>query len=198
MPPQVYLADHHPIFVTGLSHLLMERKDFALTGSASNRDDAIRAVEHHRPQVVVIDLDLADSVTAERLREHSRLLILGIKEHEVYRAVQRGASGFLLRTTGFTTILKAIQLVANGETVIPRELVAVLVGQVRNKRISLTPRELEILQEATHGKSIRQMARELHINESTVKTHLKHIYQKLEVKNLTSAVSKAIREGIVD
>jgi two-component system nitrate/nitrite response regulator NarL len=207
---RILLADDHPVYREGAAKVLGQRPEFEVV---SQVDDGRRAVEEIRrlePDVAILDLRLPglDGVTAAELLERegspTKVVILSAFEDSatVYRAIASGARAYLHKVVSGEMLCRTIMAVARGETVIPPSLQGGLASEIRARRERaddplLTKRELEILRLAAEGLSAPEIAERLVVSVTTVKTHLQHVYAKLEVSDRTAAVAQALRRGIL-
>lgn len=206
----VVVVEDHPIFREGVVRAIKERDGMEVVGEAATGWEAIELVGSTRPTVCVLDLGLPDidgGMVLERLLEQDpevRVLVLsgGSTSETVYSTIEAGASGYELKTAGPDQIAEAITAVARGEVVIPGELHGGLADQIRAHRpentTGLSDRELEILREVAAGRSAAEIAQNMNLAESTIKTHLTRIYTKLGVSERAAAVAQAIRSGLID
>jgi DNA-binding NarL/FixJ family response regulator len=200
---RVLLVDDHPVVRSGLSGLLGGEPDIEIVGEASDgREGTARAAEL-RPDVVLMDLRMPvmDGVEATALIVAAggpRVLVLTTydTDADILRAVEAGATGYLLKDTPRDALVEAVRAASRGETVLAPPLAAKLMRQVRSND-QLTPRELEVLALVSRGMSNGDIAKELFIGEATVKTHLLHVFDKLGVSDRTAAVTTAMRAGIL-
>ncbi len=204
----VILADDHPVFRDGLKSLL-EGAGIVVLADVEDGRAALGAIREHRPQVAVIDLQLPDIDGATVIdfvrREHlpTRVLVLSARTDSavVYRCIELGAAGYLPKLTAGDDICAAIRALARGESVVPPELQAGLASEIRLRRADdrpvLTPRELDIIRLAADGHSNAEIGLRLHVSTATVKTHLQHIFEKLEVSDRSAAVAQAFRRGLL-
>ena len=204
----VILADDHPVFRDGLKGLL-EGAGIVVLADVGDGRAALGAIREHRPQVAVIDLQLPDIDGATVIdfvrREHlpTRVLVLSARTDSavVYRCIELGAAGYLPKLTAGDDICAAIHALARGESVVPPELQAGLASEIRLRRADarpvLTPRELDIIRLAADGYSNAEIGLRLHVSTATVKTHLQHIFEKLEVSDRSAAVAQAFRRGLL-
>ena len=205
----VVLADDHPVFRDGLKRLLEQAPGIAVLAAASDGRTALDAIRTHRPQVAVIDLQLPDidgAMVIDIVRREqlpTRILVLSARTDSatVYRCVELGAAGYLPKLTAGDDVCSAIRALARGETVFPSELQAGLASEIRLRRSDnrpvLTPRELDIIRLAADGHSNAEIGLRLHVSIATVKTHLQHIFEKLEVSDRSAAVAQALRRGLL-
>lgn len=201
----VVVVDDHPVVRAGLRGLLEANGGFDVLGEAATTADAVDLVRRTSPDVVLMDLQLGedDGVDATRriidLGIRTKLLILTTydTEADILRAIEAGASGYLLKDAEPEVLAAAIRQAAAGETVLAPVVAARLVERMRRPTMELTHRELEVLGLAADGLANRQIAQRLFLSEATVKTHLVHIYGKLGVDNRTAAVSRARASGLI-
>ena len=208
-PVTVILADDHPVFRDGLQRLLEEAPGIAVLAAVENGRDGLAAIRSHRPQVGIIDLQLPDIDgatvidTVRRERLPTRLLVLSAATDSasVYRCLELGAAGYLPKLTAGGEICAAVCALARGESVIPAELQSGIASEIRLRRSDdrpvLTPRELDIIRLAADGHSNAEIGLRLHISTATVKTHLQHLFEKLEVSDRSAAVAQAFRRGLL-
>lgn len=207
-PVTVILADDHPVFRDGLQRLL-EQAGIVVLAAVEDGRAALAAIREHRPQVAVVDLQLPDIDGATVIdfvrREHlpTCVLVLSARTDSatVYRCIELGAAGYLPKLTAGDDICAAIRALARGESVVPPELQAGLASEIRLRRADdrpvLTPREMDIIRLAADGLSNAEIGLRLHVSTATVKTHLQHIFEKLEVSDRSAAVAQAFRRGLL-
>ena len=203
---RVLVVDDHPVVRSGLVSLLAVATDLVVVGEAADGAEALACVGSLAPDVVLMDLrmpglDGADA-TARIVAEHpaTRVLVLTTfdTDDDILRAVEAGASGYLLKDAHRDELLAAIRSAARGETVLAAPVAARLMGRMRaGAPESLTPRELQVLAAVGRGLSNADVGRELFIGEATVKTHLLRVFQKLGVDDRTRAVTVAMERGIL-
>jgi DNA-binding NarL/FixJ family response regulator len=207
-PVRVLVADDHPIVRSGIVALLADDERVHVAGEAADGEEAVRLAEELRPDVVLMDLQMPnlDGVGAtERIvsgGSGARVLVLTTYESDslILDAITAGASGYLLKAAPREEILTGILSVAAGDTVLAPSIAATLVGRVRRDSrppARLSTREQEVLTLVAAGHSNPEIARELFIGEATVKTHLLHVFEKLEVSDRTRAVTRALELGLL-
>ena len=203
---RILLVDDHPVVRLGLRALFDQEEDLAVVGEASTPDDAVAAVTGLRPDLVLMDLQLgragngADVTQAIRaLPNPPPVLILTNydTDGDIIRSIEAGASGYLLKGAPPDELLLAVRSAAAGESALAPPIAARLLERMRTPQVSLSTREIEVLDRVAAGRSNGEIARELVITEQTVKSHLVHIYTKLGVSSRTAAVSLARERGIL-
>ncbi len=200
------IADDHPIVRAGLQGLLTSQTDFEVVGEASNGHEAVELACRYLPQVALIDLRMPvlDGVeTTRQIRQRSpgtQVLILTTydTDADILRAIEAGATGYLLKETPRDDLFRAVRATARGQSMLSPSVASRLVGHARGlDDRALSARELEVLAQVAKGTSNKLIARDLGIGEATVKTHLLHIFTKLGVDDRTAAVTVAIERGIL-
>ncbi|SDR08743.1 DNA-binding response regulator, NarL/FixJ family, contains REC and HTH domains [Curtobacterium sp. UNCCL20] len=205
---RVVVADDHPIVRAGIVALLQDADDVEVVGQASDGESAVSIVLAERPDVVLMDLRMpelnGDQATARILaREPSiRVLILTTYESDdqILAAIEAGAAGYLLKAAPESEILAGLRATARGETALAPSAAAALVRRTTGRPStgpSLSPRELEVLQLVAQGNSNPAIGRSLFLSETTVKTHLGHVFEKLGVNDRTRAVTRAMELGLL-
>ncbi|HXI21044.1 MAG TPA: response regulator transcription factor [Gemmatimonadales bacterium] len=205
-PIRIVIADDHPIFRAGLLGLLSDQEDFQVVGEAANGHEAVSVVRHAAPDVLLVDLQMPelDGLNAIRqireLAPGTRILVLTTydSDGDILRAVEAGATGYLLKDTPRAELFTAIRATARGDSVLSPAVASKLVGRARGPvDRSLSARELEVLRLVAQGTSNKIIGKDLRISEATVKTHLIHIFAKLGVDDRTRAVTVAMERGIL-
>lgn len=205
---RVVVADDHPIVRAGIVALLQDADDVEVVGQASDGDAAVAVVLAERPDVVLMDLRMpgmnGDDATAMILEREPgiRVLILTTYESDdqILAAIEAGAAGYLLKAAPESEILAGLRATARGETALAPSAAAALVRRTTGKPTSgpsLSPRELEVLQLVAQGNSNPAIGRTLFLSETTVKTHLGHVFEKLGVNDRTRAVTRAMELGLL-
>jgi DNA-binding NarL/FixJ family response regulator len=176
---RVVVVDDHPVVRAGLRGMLAAHPDIDVAGEASSAAEAVAAVRAHEPDVVLMDLRMpaTDGVQATRLvlaqRPQCRVVILTTYDDDVdlLRAVEAGASGYLLKDASPGELVHAVRAAAGGGGVLAPSAAAKLVSRLRSPAL-LSPREVEVLRLVAAGRTNAEIGRTLHIGEATVKTHL--------------------------
>lgn len=202
-PIRILIVDDHPVVRAGLTSMLSTHAELQVIGSASSGEEALAMIQHHAPDVVLLDLRMPGLngtdmlVTAKKSGLQVRAIILTSYEtdEDIYRAVQAGAQGYLLKDTPFKEMLEAIRAVNAGKRYIPRQIAQRLAE--RMMRTELTARELEILKMLAKGPTNKQIGHALGISDYTVRNHVNSIIEKLEVSDRTEAATTAIQRGII-
>jgi DNA-binding NarL/FixJ family response regulator len=205
-PIRIVIADDHPIFRAGLQGLLSAQEDFEVVGEAANGREAVSVVRHAAPDVLLVDLQMPKLDGVGAIREISdiapatRILVLTTydSDGDILRAVEAGATGYLLKDTPREELFRAIRATASGDSVLSPTVASKLVGRARGPvDRSLSAREIEVLTLVARGISNKIIGKDLRISEATVKTHLLHIFAKLGVDDRTAAVTAAMERGML-
>jgi DNA-binding NarL/FixJ family response regulator len=203
---RIVIADDHPIFRAGLQGLLSAQGDFEVVGEAANGKEALAVVRHAAPEVLLVDLQMPepDGVGAigqiRAATPATRILVLTTydSDGDILRAVEAGATGYLLKDTPREELFKAIRATARGDSVFSPSVASKLIGRARGPvERSLSAREIEVLTLVARGVSNKIIGKDLRISEATVKTHLLHIFAKLGVDDRTAAVTAAMERGVL-
>lgn len=206
MSIRVLIADDHPVVRDGLRAMLATEPDVDVVGDAATGPQAVDMARTLRPQLVLMDLQLPglDGARAtRRIREeldevHVLILTTYDTDADISRAIAAGATGYLLKDAPREELFRAIRLAARGESVLSPGVATRVLDRVRGPaEEALSSREIEVLACLARGLSNREIARQLHISEATVKTHLLHIFGKLGVDNRTAAVTTAVARRII-
>ena len=207
MTLRLLVVDDHPVVRAGLVAMLSEHEDFEVVAEAADGAEAVTMAARRSPDVVLMDLRMPGMDGAEataRLRaggDGPAVLVLTTydTDADIVRAVEAGATGYLLKDAPRETLADAIRRAARGETVLAPPVVARLASRLRTPVApALTDREVEVLREVARGMSNAEVGRELHIGEATVKTHLLRAFEKLGVADRTAAVTAAYRAGLIE
>ncbi|MGV8885497.1 MAG: response regulator [Microbacteriaceae bacterium] len=205
MSLRIVVADDHPIVRGGIVALLDTADDMEVVGQASTGLEAVSLAVALAPDIVLMDLRMpeldGDEATARILAATPgvRVLVLTTYESDVniLRAIEAGASGYLLKAAPPDELLAGIRSVARGDVALAPSIAALLVGRVKSPAVTLTARELEVLALVAQGQSNPKIASTLHLGEATVKTHLLHAFEKLGVNDRTRAVTRAMELGLL-
>jgi DNA-binding NarL/FixJ family response regulator len=203
---RILIADDHPVVRAGLEGMLSGQPDFTVVGEASNGAEAVALAAQLHPDVVLLDLRMPglDGVAATaRIGAQglaARILILTTydSDADILRAIEAGATGYLLKDTPREELFRAVRAAAQGQPLLAPAVAARLLERMRAPADeTLSAREIEVLKLVAQGASNRMIAQELHISQATVKSHLIHIFGKLGVDDRTAAVTTATRRGIL-
>ncbi len=206
---RLVVVDDHALFRAGLISLLGEMPEFQVVGEAGDGESAVEIIHEVQPDVVLLDVNMpgmggVETVRILKKRAQSRILMLTISKNEedLLGAITAGADGYLLKNAEPEELRKSILLVHQGMSVLSpyvtrQVLQAVNLDQARPPDMGLSSREMEVLECLAQGMTTAQIAEELFISENTVKTHVRHILEKLEAANRAEAVSKAIQMGLI-
>lgn len=206
MSVRVVVVEDHPVTRLGVVALLGQDERLSVVGEAGTGEEALLVVEREAPDVVVTDLRLGDGmdgvgVTAalRATRPAPAVLVLTTydTDRDIVRAVEAGAAGYLLKDSAPGDIVDAVVRAADGGTVLSPALAQRVVARMGRARAELSAREVEILAAVARGLGNREIARSLFISEATVKTHLVHVFTKLDVDSRTAAVDRARQDGLL-
>lgn len=206
---RLVIVDDHALFRSGLVSLLQGMSGFEVVGEAGNGREALEVVQRSHPDIVLLDVNMpimggVEAVSALRERSDCRILMLTISKNEddLFGAIAAGADGYLLKNATPEELSTAIARVHEGLSVLAPEvtrqvLQAVNLDASRALGSGLSSREMEVLQRLAQGKTTAQISSDLFISDNTVKTHVRHILEKLEASNRAEAVSKAMQLGLI-
>jgi len=202
---RVLVADDHPVVRSGLVGMLTVEPDVEVVGEAADGAAAVEAARALRPDLVLMDLRMpvldGAAATARIVAELPGVRVLVLTTYEtdadILRAVEAGATGYLLKDTPRDQLVAGVRGAARGESALSPSVASRLVQQMRGEAERLTPRELEVLAGVARGLSNAAIGRELYITEATVKTHLLRSFAKLGVDDRTRAVTVAMQRGLL-
>jgi two-component system nitrate/nitrite response regulator NarL len=220
---RIVIADDHPLYLQALVSIFSGHPEFEVVFAASDGAAAVAAVREHAPDIALVDLQLPtmDGIeivtTLERAGLPTRVVIVSAYEDSatVYRAFAAGAKAYLPKSSSGETVRETVLSVAAGETVlsvaagetvIPSALQSGLAGEIRSRsereaeppaKARLTAREYDVLRLTAEGYSAPEVAEQLFVGVTTVKTHLQHVYEKLGVSDRAAAVAVAHRTGLL-
>jgi DNA-binding NarL/FixJ family response regulator len=206
---RIVVVDDHTLFRRGLVGLLDEMEGFQVIGEASNGQDALSIIAAQNPDIVLLDVNMPEMsgiATLAALRKQgvvSPVLMLTISQHEedLIGAIRAGANGYLLKNAEPETLRQTIKQVVAGNSVLAPEVTEQVFRLVRSGQFDpinlLTGREVEVLRYLSQGLTTAHTGSEMFISENTVKTHIRHILEKLEVSNRAEAVARATQLGLI-
>jgi DNA-binding NarL/FixJ family response regulator len=215
-PIRVIVVDDQELFRRGLIMLLSVEDGIDVVGEASDGVAATELAASTVPDVVLMDVRMPKRsgieacLTIKDAAPSAKILMLTVSEEEadLYEAVKNGASGYLLKDASIDEVAQAVQLVADGQSLISPSMATKLLDEFKQMSVvgrrqdvaapRLTDRELEVLRLVARGLNNRDIAKELFISENTVKNHVRNILEKLQLHSRMEAVMYAVREKLLD
>ena len=208
---KILIADDHTVVRDGLSAMLERQRDFTVVGEAKNGQEAVESARSLRPNIILMDLRMPELDGVEAMRQirsqdgdvNFIVLTTFDTDEYIFDAIEAGAKGYLLKDSSREELFNAIRTVHSGKSLIEPGVATRLLDRFAQLSQQSSPvdvlsdRELEVLRLMANGAANKAIADDLSISESTVKTHVANIFQKLEVSGRTDAVTKAIRMGII-
>jgi two-component system nitrate/nitrite response regulator NarL len=206
----VVIADDHPLYRDGVVRALSASGQVEIVGQAEDGRAALAQIQEHRPDVALLDYKLPEldgvAITNAVVRDGlpTRVLLVSAFTDSgvVYQALETGAAGFVSKEARREHIVDAVLACARGDNVVPPDIAAGLVSEIRLRRKDdrpvLSAREHEILKLIAAGKSLPDIAKELFLGVTTVKTHVQHLYDKLGVSDRAAAVATGMRRGLIE
>ncbi len=207
---KIIIADDHRVVRDGLRWMLSDHPDIDVVGEAADGKELLELAAATPADVVLLDVRMPEMTgleALEPLREVApelKVIVLSMHDEPAYvrRAVELGASGYLLKSAGRDEIVRALQHVAEGKAYVQGEVTGPLLETVaagdQASPLDLSPRERQVLALIAEGKENKQIARALDLSEATVKTYLKSVFERLDVRTRAEAVAVALREGLID
>ena len=200
---RVLIADDHVTVLEGLAAIIGRQPDMTVVAEAADGQEAVDLWTEHHPDVTLLDLRMPklDGVgVIENIRKQdasARVIVLTTYDNdtEILRAIKAGTKAYLLKDARREELLDCIRRVNRGETCIPASLAEKLAAGLSSE--SLTGRELNVLELLAQGKSNKEIGVNLYISETTVKSHLRSIFRKLNVLSRTEAITVASRRGLI-
>ena len=210
-PIRILIADDHPIVRQGLATVLEQENDLSVVGQAINGVEAVAKARQLLPDIILMDLQMPEMdgveainrIMAEELKAGIIILTTYDTDEHIFRGIEAGARGYLLKDSPPEEVVKAIRTVNRGESLIEPRVASRLLdrlGQLSRgpaPESTLSRREIEVLEVMATGAANKQIANELSIGQSTVKTHVVRIFNKLGVNGRTEAVAEAVKKGII-
>ena len=207
---KVLVVDDHAVVRAGLANILGDEPDIRIVGEARDGVEAISKALELKPDVILMDIrmprcgGLEAMVTIKESFPSASVLILTVsdQEEDLFQALRLGAQGYLLKGASITEVVDAIRRTATGEVMLSPYVVARLVAEFRDKEkangdeLELSARELEVLQLLGGGFTNTEIANRLFIGESTVRTYLRRLLEKLHLRNRAEAVAYAARHHL--
>jgi len=203
---RILLVDDHPIVRTGLRALFENYGDIQVVGEVSTGEEAVEFAKDQQIDVVLCDLRLGSGMNGaqttasiRRLHRAPQVLILTTfdKDAEILACIEAGACGYLLKDVSAQTIVESLRQAAAGLMVLAPEMTRRVVEGMRRTKAELTARERDVLVQLATGAGNKQIAKSLFVSEATVKTHLVHIFDKLQARTRTDAINKAREAGLL-
>jgi DNA-binding NarL/FixJ family response regulator len=204
---RLLIVDDHPIMRDGLRGVFGGDEDFEVVGEAGDGAEAVQKAQALHPDVILMDLRMpgvggVEAITRLRDQENpARILILTTydTDRDVLPAIQAGATGYLLKDAPRDELIRAVRAAHQGQSVLAPTVASTLVGLAGNRSpdSKLSPREVEVLKLVAEGATNQVAARKLLVSETTIKTHLLHIYTKLGVRDRASAVATGYQRGLL-
>jgi len=203
MPITLLVTEDHGIVRQGIVSILQLQDDFSVIAEARDGLEAVEMYAVHQPDVTLMDLRLpkmegADAISKIReIDPQARIIILTTydTDEDIYRGLQAGARGYLLKDADFEDLIDAVRTVYDGKRYLPPNVALKLAERMGSE--DLTDRERDVLNMMAKGTSTAMLASALGISEGTVKFHINHIFQKLGVNDRTQAIIRGLRRGLV-
>ncbi len=203
-PIRIFIVDDHPVVLAGLTSMLSTQPDFEVIGSASSGEEALQMLRSCSPDILLLDLrmpgmngiDTLLALKAERVIARPIILTSFETDEDIYRSVQAGAHGYLLKEAPQADVVEAIHAVYNGKRYFPANIAGRLAERLM--RSELTIREHEVLQMLARGLTNKEIGSALNISGNTVRNHVNSIIEKLDVSDRTEAAMTAVQRGIIE
>ena len=200
---RILCVDDHRIVREGIASLIDRQPDMRVVASAASGEEAIDLFLEHRPDITVMDLQLGvmDGITAikiiRRKSPEARIVVLTMRrgDEDIHRALEAGASTYLMKDTISDDLIRVLREVQAGEHPIPADVEARLAERATSA--TLTDREIQVMELVAQGMRNKEIGVSLGISETTVQVHVKNILAKLKVQDRSGAISAAIRRGII-
>jgi len=214
-PIRILLVDDHSLFRGGIASLLAAQSEFEVVGEAANGHEALEKAQELMPDIILMDISMPvmDGLEATRrikqVIPYVRIVMLTVSEEEqsLFEAIRSGAQGYLLKKMKPQALFSTLRGIMQGEAPLSRVMAAKLLEEFTRLSqreappslgvVNLSPREKEVLQLLSQGKTNKEIATILAITENTTKSHLKNILEKLHLENRVQAVAHAVRQGLI-
>lgn len=205
---KIMIVDDHPIMREGLAQLINHEKDLGICGQFEEATKAFEGIATLKPDIAIVDISLKGSSGIELLKNikvhYPKLLVLVLSMHDeslyAERVLRAGASGYIMKQEATDRVLVALRKVLNGEIYLSEKMSTKLMHQLVGGRVSsgslmerLSDRELEVFGLIGQGRGTREIAEQLHLSVKTIESHRAHIKEKLNLKNATELVHRAIQ-----
>jgi len=212
-PIRIILADDHTVLRQGIAQVLDMQEDMAVVAQAGNGREAIEMALGHRPDVILMDINMPEvsgveaalQITAELPQTGIIILTMYRRDDYVFEAIKAGARGYLLKEAELDELLAAVRAVAAGEAVIDPAIAGRVLAEFRQPRTGrtdaetpLAERDVAILRLLAQGMSNQEIAGRLYLSEKTVRNRLSLIFRQLHLKNRTQAALYAVQEGLTE
>lgn len=200
---KVLIIENETLVRIGLRTILNAQNDIQIVGEAVTSAEGLELFQRMYPDVTLLSLRFPDTCAVNEIEKffvispNAKIIVVASQagDVEITRSLEKGAKGYICKDISEDELIKAVQTVAAGRKYIPSEVAAILSENVGQE--TLTPSEQKVLQEIVSGKANKEIADNLNISENTVKTHVKNIFDKLQVSDRTSATTTAIKRGFV-
>ena len=205
-PIRLLIVDDHPVVRDGLKGMLTGQPGFEIAGEAADGLQGVAMAAQLKPDVVLMDLrmpNLDGAAATQRIRSTLpgvRVLVLTTydSDAEILKAIEAGATGYILKDAPREELFRAIRATAQGQSYLSPAVATRLMSQLRAApQDALSPREVDVLTWVAKGASNKEIAQHLYISEATVKSHLLHIFEKLGAGDRTQAVTLAVQKGLI-
>ena len=201
---RIAVIDDHLVVLAGIKALLTRKYGMEVVATSDNPAEAVEIVRQHRPDVLLLDirmpgisgLEVLDTVLAAEPDTQVAMLTTSELEEDVYRAMTHGARGFIRKDARGAELINGVRTVAAGEKYLPEPIRRIY--EARKSAKGLTEREVAILRYIAKGLSYHEIGEQYNISVNTVKIHVRHIFEKLDVSDRTEAVTLAIARGIIE
>jgi DNA-binding NarL/FixJ family response regulator len=206
---KILIVDDHKVVRDGIRFMLLDAPDIEIVGDAESAEEMFDVIEGVPVDIVLLDIRMEGMTGLDALEriasEFPQVRVLMLSMHDqpgyVRRAIELGASGYLLKSAGRDEILAAITAVSEGQTYVQGRLMQPLLADVTGSLRQtgrLSPREQQVLQLIADGSENKQIARELGLSEATVKTYIRGVFERLDVSSRAEAVAVGLRVGIIE